>query len=75
MEEKDTFYIFSDGYIDQFGGPGDEKFSEARFEKLVSNIHQLEMNEQEKVIAKTMEDWKGINPQLDDILVIGMRGI
>jgi serine phosphatase RsbU (regulator of sigma subunit) len=73
LEEKDIFYIFSDGYIDQFGGPDDEKFSEVRFEKLVSGIHHLEMNEQEKIIAKTMEDWKGNNPQLDDILVIGMR--
>ena len=73
LEEKDTFYIFSDGYIDQFGGPDDERFSEMQFEKLVSNIYNLEMNEQEKIIAKTIEDWKGNSPQLDDILVIGMR--
>jgi len=73
LEEKDTFYIFSDGYTDQFGGPDDEKFSETRFEKLLSNIHHLDLQEQEKIVASTLDDWKGNKPQLDDILVIGMR--
>ena len=73
MKEKDTIYIFTDGYCDQFGGEKDEKFSADRFSKLLLGIQKQTMPEQEKILDETIENWKGDKTQVDDILVIGIR--
>jgi ligand-binding sensor domain-containing protein/serine phosphatase RsbU (regulator of sigma subunit) len=67
----DKFYTFSDGYEDQFGGPGHHKFMRKSFKKLLLQIHKQPMDEQKQILEKTLEDWKGNTPQIDDILVIG----
>lgn len=69
----DTFYMSSDGYVDQFGGPNSKKFMRKRFIKLLIEIHNQSMYEQEMAIKSALQDWKGTNEQIDDILVMGMR--
>jgi len=71
IKPDDKFYIFSDGYEDQFGGPGHHKFMRKSLKKLFLQIHQLPMHEQKQFLEKTIEDWKGDLPQVDDILIIG----
>ena len=73
LNKDDAFYMFTDGYIDQFGKDNDEKFSEARLKELLMSIQHLDMNEQEKAIDNSLNEWKGNLAQLDDILVIGVR--
>ncbi|MBI4929548.1 MAG: cyclic nucleotide-binding domain-containing protein [Bacteroidetes bacterium] len=73
LNKGDAFYIFSDGYCDQFGGPGGKKFMSRQFQKLFLSIRHLSMKEQEEVIDKTFRDWKGDLEQIDDVLVIGVR--
>jgi len=65
--------MFSDGYVDQFGGEHDKKFKTKNFKNLLLNIKGYSMAEQEKILDKTHKDWKGKRPQLDDILVVGIR--
>ncbi len=71
INKDDKFYMFSDGYEDQFGGPGQHKFMRKNLKKLLLQIHQMPMNEQKNLLEKTLDDWKGDLPQIDDILVIG----
>jgi serine phosphatase RsbU (regulator of sigma subunit) len=74
LHKGDVIYLFSDGYADQIGGDtGDEKFMYFRFRELLSEIGQLEMDEQLDIISSRFEMWKGNNYQLDDVLVIGFR--
>jgi ligand-binding sensor domain-containing protein/serine phosphatase RsbU (regulator of sigma subunit) len=73
LELGDTFYIFTDGYCDQFGGPKDNKFMECNFEELLLSVQERDMQEQCRILEATIEDWKGETPQLDDMLVIGIR--
>ncbi len=70
-----TFYIFSDGYQDQFGGADKRKFMTKRFRELLFEIHTKPMNEQEKALNDTLEAWmqEGQSPQIDDILVMGFK--
>ncbi len=70
---NDAFYIFTDGYCDQFGGPEDDKFMETQLEELLLSIKDKSMVEQERILDEKMNEWKGTNNQLDDILVIGMK--
>ena len=73
FNEDDSIYLFSDGYVDQFGGPNDKKFSTARLFDLLSQIHQNSIPEQQKTIEKEINDWIGVNEQTDDITLIGIK--
>jgi len=73
MQKGDLIYIFSDGYVDQFGGPKRRKFLTKRFKNLLLEITEKPMNEQKEILNQTIEAWKGSQGQLDDILVIGLR--
>ncbi len=73
LQEGDSVYIFSDGYPDQFGGPLGKKFKYDNFRSLLYKIHQLSPRKQHKMVHQGFEDWKGDLPQLDDVLLIGMR--
>ncbi|MFH1005744.1 MAG: two-component regulator propeller domain-containing protein [Bacteroidota bacterium] len=73
LNKGDLFYMFSDGYADQFGGEKGKKFMMRRLYELIHNIQNHPMKEQEIIMDKTIEDWKGDYQQVDDILVIGIR--
>lgn len=65
-------YMFTDGYMDQFGGEHDQKFNTRRFKKLLSNIYHLPAAKQKEIIAGTFHEWKEDYPQTDDVLLIGI---
>ena len=73
LEENDSVYMFSDGYIDQFGGEDGSKYKSRKFKELLHNIQGKLMSEQKEIINETHKNWKGNQKQLDDILIIGMR--
>jgi serine phosphatase RsbU (regulator of sigma subunit) len=73
IQRGDTFYIFSDGYADQFGGPRAKKFMYSNFKTLLMNIQTKSMREQGKILDDTIEAWKGDVDQIDDIVIIGLR--
>lgn len=69
----DTFYIFSDGYIDQFGGPKGKKLKSLKFKNLLLSIQDKDMPTQHKILEDYFINWKGDLEQLDDVCVIGVR--
>lgn len=72
IQEGDAFYIFSDGYADQFGGPKGKKFMYKRFRDLLLEVNILPISNQKDTLDKKVEDWKGKLEQVDDILVLGI---
>ena len=68
-----TFYIFSDGFQDQFGGPKNKKFMRNRLYQLLFEIHHLPLTEQKTRLNNTLKNWMGEEPQVDDILVMGVK--
>lgn len=73
LQENDSIFLFSDGYVDQLGGPDRKTFRVVRFRKLLMEIQDLSMNEQKKILMEQHELWKGTIEQIDDILVMGFR--
>ena len=74
VDRPTWFYIFSDGYTDQFGGPQNRKFLLKNLKKLLLDIHKKPMAEQEQMLSKSLNDWMGNNEnQIDDVLVIGFK--
>jgi serine phosphatase RsbU (regulator of sigma subunit)/Tfp pilus assembly protein PilF len=69
----DTFYIFSDGFVDQMGGDNNHRYKSEKFKQLLLKIYDQPLYEQKEILEQTLNDWMGLNPQTDDILVIGAR--
>ena len=69
----DRFYMFSDGYTDQFGGDNIKKFNRKRFRKLIQSIHEYPMNQQLNELRFTYNSWMGNQEQIDDVCVIGIE--
>jgi serine phosphatase RsbU (regulator of sigma subunit) len=73
LEKNDTFYIFSDGYADQFGGELGKKIMTKKFKELLLEINRLTMKEQMRFLEEFFHSWKANHEQVDDVLVIGIR--
>lgn len=73
LEPGDTFYMFSDGYADQFGGEEGKKFTKKRFKDTLLSIQHEPMHRQKVILDDTMNKWLGKEQQIDDILIIGIR--
>lgn len=73
LEVGDTIYIFSDGYVDQFGGEKGKKFKAKAFRNLLLSIQEKSMEEQKILIDDAFEAWRGSLEQIDDVCVIGVR--
>lgn len=72
-KEGDMFYMFSDGYQDQFGGERDRKFTTKRLLASIMSVYQKSMNEQKQELDQILDDWIGEAEQTDDIIVLGFR--
>lgn len=73
LRNGDTLYLFSDGFIDQFGGPKYVKFRAKRFKQTLIQINSDSMEIQKKILEDTLKRWRGHMEQIDDILVFGVR--
>ncbi len=69
----DSFYLFSDGYADQFGGISDKKFKHKHFKRLIESVAGLPMATQKEHILNKFIEWKGNAQQVDDVLVFGFQ--
>jgi hypothetical protein len=73
LEKGISYYLFSDGYIDQFGGEHGRKFMKKNFKKLILEIQDYPMNKQKELLEENLRNWMGQTPQIDDILVMGIK--
>lgn len=73
IKPGDVFYIFTDGYADQFGGPEGKKYKYRRFRHLLLTIHKLPMTQQAAYMERSLRDWQGEQEQVDDILIVGFE--
>lgn len=73
IKEDDILYIFSDGYIDQFGGSDNKKFMYRRFRYLLTTINRFPVKDQKSVLEDNIRTWMGNNAQIDDMMIIGFK--
>lgn len=73
VSEGDRFYMFSDGYPDQFSEETNKKFKIKNFRQLISYVSDWDMEKQKEHIENIFNDWKGSAIQVDDVLVMGFE--
>ncbi|MDQ3394120.1 MAG: tetratricopeptide repeat protein [Bacteroidota bacterium] len=70
---SDSFYLFTDGLIDQFGEKSNKKFMNHRLKELIFSVHCSSMQVQASKIEEKLIEWKGNQEQTDDLLIIGLK--
>ena len=73
LQKGDSFYIFSDGYADQFGGPKQKKFMSLQLRETLVSMAGMPMLKQGERLNEIFEEWRGDSPQIDDVTMIGVR--
>jgi serine phosphatase RsbU (regulator of sigma subunit) len=69
----DIIYFFSDGILNQFGGSKDKKLTGKKFKAVLTSISGIQLSDQKIILRKFINEWKGNNAQVDDILVVGLK--
>ncbi|GAB4205603.1 MAG: hypothetical protein Fur0023_14580 [Bacteroidia bacterium] len=72
LNNGDAFYLFTDGYADQFGGEKDKKFQKSNFYRILLQYYSLSANEQKEFLKKIFIEWKADREQTDDVCVAGI---
>lgn len=75
MDKEISYYLFSDGYSDQFGGEKGRKFLKKNLKKLILDIQDVPMKKQRELLEKKLIDWMGSQEQVDDILIMGIKAV
>ncbi|HAN76638.1 MAG TPA: hypothetical protein DCQ31_02100, partial [Bacteroidales bacterium] len=73
IRKGDRLYIFSDGYLSQFGGERGETLKTKRFQEFLLRYTSLTMQQQLKALETEFEQWSGTWDQVDDVLVMGVK--
>ncbi len=73
LEKGDWIYLYTDGFMDQFGGNEKKKYNRRRFYKTLTNIYKSSGEEQKTELNRIFSEWKGNNEQIDDVLVLGLK--
>ena len=73
MKDLDNIYIFSDGIVDQFGGPKGKKLKKTNLKKLLISIQGETMTVQKEKMTQSFESWKGMGEQIDDVSMFGLN--
>ncbi|MGQ1785301.1 SpoIIE family protein phosphatase [Saccharicrinis sp. GN24d3] len=73
VQPGDSFYLFTDGYVDQIGGPKRKTYRVKYFRELLFAIQDKKMSEQREILQQNIKKWQGELVQTDDILVLGVK--
>jgi len=73
ISQDEIYYIYSDGFQDQFGGAKNRKYMSSRFRELLLKISNLTPEAQMLELDKNLAQWQNDLSQTDDILVIGIK--
>lgn len=73
LEKESSYYLFTDGYADQFNGVTGKKFMKANLRKLLLEIQDYPMVRQREILEERLLSWMGNTSQTDDILIAGFR--
>jgi PAS domain S-box-containing protein len=73
LQKGDCVFLYTDGYVDQFGGENNKKLNKVNFKELIKTASEMQMDEQEAFLEYSFNNWKQDEEQTDDVLVIGIK--
>jgi PAS domain S-box-containing protein len=68
---RDSFYMTTDGLIDQIGGPRGRSFGKSRFQQLLRKYQGHQMQRQAEEVRKELAKYQGQQLRRDDLTILG----
>ena len=73
FSEIASVFLYSDGVIDQRGGPLNKKFGTRKLIDLLANLNTKDTPETLEKIESSINHWKSYHAQIDDITLLGLQ--
>lgn len=73
LQPNDCLYLFTDGFIDQFGGSNNKKLNKRNFKELLRTASSMNLADQESYLDYSFNNWKQEEEQTDDVLIVGIK--
>lgn len=73
LEAGDQVYLFSDGFVDQFGGEQGKKFMSKRLKELICKVAGEKMHQQKYLLLEEWNQWKKELEQVDDVCMVAFK--
>jgi serine phosphatase RsbU (regulator of sigma subunit)/CheY-like chemotaxis protein len=73
LKPEDEVYLFTDGIVDQFGGPAGKKYGRKSIGELIHHLQSLPFSDRAEYVDMTINEWRGNVAQMDDILFWGFQ--
>ena len=73
VKEDMSFYLTSDGYLDQNGGAKGFPFGKKKFMELIETYHGETFADQQEIFLEELASYQGDEIRNDDVMLIGFR--
>jgi len=73
LKAGDSFFLFSDGFADQFGGKDGKKIKNKNLKEFLYKNASLPSQQQKEILEREFNSWKSNYEQVDDVCIIGVR--
>ncbi len=73
IEEGISFYMHTDGFVDQLGGERTRRFGSRRFRNLLKETCREPFEKQDDLLMQAFETHKGENERQDDVTILGFH--
>ena len=73
LDNEDTIYLFSDGFVDQFGGARGKKYKSKTLLNFLTTNSESTLDKQKGLLQKEFNNWKGDLEQIDDVCIMGFK--
>ncbi len=73
LDSPSMLYLFTDGLVDQMGGPRGRKLMSKGLREYLLSIAHLSPSQQGQSLRSFFESWRGDHPQMDDVTIIGVH--
>ncbi len=72
LQKNDWIFLYTDGFIDQFGGEKNKKYLKKHFFDILTNLSQSNGEQYSNELKNVFNSWKSVEDQTDDVLVLGL---
>ena len=73
LADPGTYYLTTDGLIDQIGGLKRRGFGKKRFKRLILELESIPFNERSKHLRDVLTEYQGEERRRDDVAVVGFK--
>jgi tetratricopeptide (TPR) repeat protein len=73
IQGNEQFVLISDGFLNQQGGEAGKRYSSKRLRDLLETLTTVPFEQQQPIVERAFDDWRGDYEQTDDMLFLSFK--